>query len=121
MNKKRKLVRLTEGDLHSIIKTTVSRIINEGWNADRFEYDHLSDEGNGGIEEYGTNIANLLNGLGGDSDSLHAVGEETAQHLDKKNVLKPFIEGLIAVYKSGDNLINPSPQDIYNQHGIKRN
>ena len=102
-------------------------LINEAWKDDRFEYDHLSDEGNGGIEEYGMNIANLIGGLGKDSDSLHAVGEEVAQFIingddaDREIVLKPFIEGLIAGYKSGPNFMNPSPQDIYDQHGIVRN
>lgn len=130
----KKIIRLTESDLRNIVKKSIGRILKEGWNGDRFEYDHFSDEGNGGIEEYGHNIAHLLFGLGSDPDSLHAVGEEVAQCLispsqngmkatdnKKEEILKPFIEGLIAVYKSGDNLLNPSPQDIYDQYGIVRN
>ena len=122
MNKK--LIRLTESDLHRIVKESVTNIIKEVWNKDRFEYDHLSDEGNGGLEEYGMNIANLILGLGSDSDSLHGLGEEVAQHIlnnggdemVKERVLKPFIEGLIAWYKNpGD------PNIIYQQHGIERN
>lgn len=117
----KKIIRLTESDLHKIVKGSVKKIIKEKFNGDRFEYDHLSDEGNGGAEEYGVNIADLLNGLGGDSDSIMAVAEEAAQRMDKDRVLKPFIYGLIAVYKSGVNLMNPSPQDIYDRFGIERN
>ena len=162
------IIRLTEADIHNIVKDTVKRMIKEGvpagvnkfyfspgtslkpgekdrnersktpishrktakkplgegWNDDRFEYDHLSDTGNGGLEEYGMNIANLILGLGGDSDSLHGLGEEVAQHLlnsgddtmAKERILKPFIEGLIAWYKNpGD------PNTVYQQHGIERN
>ena len=117
----KKLIRLTEQDLRNIVNESVARILKEGWNDDRFEYEHFTDEGNGGAEEYGVNIAKLVNGLGNDPDSIMAVAEEAAQHMDKETVLKPFINGLIAIYKSGDNLLNPSPQDIYNQHGIARN
>jgi hypothetical protein len=116
----KKIIRLTEGDLRNVIKKSVEKMIKEGWNNDRFEYDHFSDEGNGGAEEYGANIAELINGLGNDPDSIMAVAEEAAQHMDKENVLKPFIQGLIAVYKSGENLLNPSPQDIYDKYGIVR-
>ena len=41
-----KLIRLTESDLHRIVKESATNIIKEVWNKDRFEYDHLSDEGN---------------------------------------------------------------------------
>lgn len=123
---KKEIFRLTESDLHGIVQSSVAKILRETWNNDRFEYDHFTDDGNGGIEEYGANIANLIDGLGSDSDALHAVGEEVAQILIMKNdgkerVLRPFIEGLIAGYKSGPNFMNPSPQDIYDQHGIVRN
>lgn len=119
-NMNKQIIRMTESDLHQLIKESVQRIL-EDWNGDRFEYENFTDEGNGGAEEYGVNIAKLVNGLGGDPDSIHAVAEEAAQHMDKEKVLKPFIEGLIAIYKSGENLLNPSPQDIYDQHGIVRN
>ena len=114
------IIRLTESDLHDIIRESVKNVLNEGWVDDRYEYDHFSDEGNGGLEEYGVNIAQLINGMGSDSDSLHALGEEVAMHLangsDKEQVLRPFIEGLIAVYK------NPKdPYSVYKSHGIKRN
>lgn len=114
------VVRITHDDIRRIVAESVSRIV-EDWNGDRFEYENFTDNGNGGAEEYGVNIAKLVSGLGGDPDSIHAVAEEAAQRMDKERVLRPFIEGLIAVYKSGDNLMNPSPQDIYDQHGIKRN
>ena len=117
----KKVIKLTEGDLHKIVKKTSNKLIKELWNKDRFEYKHFSEEGNGGAEEYGVNIADLLNGLGGDSDSIMAVAEEAAQRMDKDRVLKPFIYGLIAVYKSGANLMNPSPQDIYDRFGVERN
>ncbi len=116
------IIRLTESDLHRIIKRSAERIIREGWTDDRFEYDHLTDEGNGGLEEYGMNIAALILGLGGDSDSLHGLGEEVAQSImrddkmNKEQVLKPFIEGLIAFYKNPDD-----PYSIYQEHGIERN
>lgn len=117
----KKLIRLTEGDLHNMVKTSVQKILTEKWNGDRFEYNNFTDEGNGGAEEYGTNIAELINGLGNDPDSIMAVAEEAAQRMDKETVLKPFIHGLIAIYKSGDNLSNPSPQDVYDQFNIVRN
>jgi len=124
MNDMKKIIRLTESDLHKVVKDSVKKIIKEAWKKDRFEYDHLSDEGNGGLEEYGMNIANLIMGLGTDSDSLHGLGEEVAQHIlnngddetTKERVLKPFIEGLIAWYKNpGD------PNIVYQEHGIERN
>ena len=128
----KQIIRLTESDLHNIVKESAEKIIKEAWNNDRFEYDHLSDTGNGGLEEYGLNIAQLIYGQGSDSDALHALGEETAQQLlamyngnpndmefgknDAETYLKPFIEGLIAVYK------NPTdPYEVYKQHGIVRN
>ena len=117
----KKFIRLGQNDLRRIVNESINKVVNEGWNDDRFEYDNFTDEGNGGAEEYGTNIANLVNGLGGDLDSIHAVAEEAAQRMDKEGVLKPFIEGLIAIYKSGSNLSNPSPQDVYDKHGIVRN
>lgn len=120
----KQIIRLTESDLHNIVKESAEKIIKEAWKDDRFEYDHLSDEGNGGLEEYGMNIANLILGLGTDSDSLHGLGEEVAQHIlnnggdetTKERVLRPFIEGLIAWYKNpGD------PNVVYQEHGIERN
>ena len=91
----KKLIRLTEQDLRNIVNESVARILKEGWNDDRFEYEHFTDEGNGGAEEYGVNIAKLVNGLGNDPDSIMAVAEEAAQHMDKETVLKPFINGLM--------------------------
>jgi len=120
VNLPNKTVKLTESELHSIVKDAAIKVINEVWNKDRFEYKNFTDEGNGGAEEYGTNIADLIKGLG-DPDSIMAVAEEAAQRMDKETVLKPFIHGLIAIYKSGEHLTNPSPQDIYNQYGIVRN
>ena len=120
----KRIIRLTESDLHKIVKKSAKKIINEVWNDDRFEYDHLTDEGNGGLEEYGMNIAQLIVGLGSDNDAIHGLGEEVAQQIlasgedmeTKEQVLKPFIEGLIAWYKNpGD------PYDVYRQHGIERN
>ena len=118
------IISLTESDLHQLVKESAEKIIKEGWADDRFEYDHLSDTGNGGLEEYGMNIANLILGLGSDGDALHGLGEEVAQNIlnhggdemIKERVLKPFIEGLIAWYKNpGD------PNMVYQQHGIERN
>ena len=120
----KQIIRLTESDLHNIVKESAKKIIKEAWKDNRFEYDHLSDTGNGGLEEYGMNIANLILGLKSDSDSLHGLGEEVAQHLlnsgddtmAKERILKPFIEGLIAWYENpGD------PNTVYQQHGIERN
>lgn len=114
------VIRITHNDIRNLVRESVQKIL-EDWNGDRFEYENFTDEGNGGAEEYGVNIAKLVSGLGGDPDSIHAVAEEAAQRMDKERVLKPFIEGLIAIYKSGEHLSNPSPQDIYDQHGIVRN
>lgn len=97
---------------------TVKRVLKEGWEDDRFQYDHLTDEGNGGLEEYG---------MGTDQDALHALGEQTAIEVmsisgdgyksgNAEQRLKPFIEGLIAVYKNPNN-----PYDTYKKHGIERN
>ena len=108
---------LNENYLKNVIRNAVNNVLNEDWNGDRFSYDNFTDEGNGGIEEYGLNISNLLNGLGGDPDSLHAVGETVGENMDKES-LKCFIEGLIVVYKSGE---NGNYQDIYNDYGIERN
>lgn len=109
---------LNENYLKNVIRNAVNNVLKEGWNDDRFSYDNLTDEGNGGIEEYGMNISNLLNGLGGDPDSLHAVGETVGEKMDKES-LKCFIEGLIVVYKSDNK--NGYYQDIYNDYGIERN
>ena len=119
----KKIIKISQEQIHEMVKTTIQNIIKEEWNGDRFTYNNFTDEGNGGIEEYGRNIADLLLGLGGDPDSLHAVGEETAENLlkEKEKTLKPFIEGLIAVYKSDHNTSSKTPQDIYNQYGIVRN
>ena len=112
----RRRIRLTENDIRNIVKRSVSRVISEGWNDDRFEYEHFTDEGNGGIEEYGHNIYSILEGM--DSDSLHAIGEEVASNFGEngKRELKCFIEGLISVYK------NPKdPYEVYDKYGIERN
>ena len=110
-------MRLNEQYLKSVVKDAVRHVLNEGWDGDRFTYDNLSDKGNGGIEEYGMNISNLLNGLGGDPDSLHAVGETVGENMDKES-LKCFIEGLIVAYKTGK---NGNYRDTYNNYGIERN
>lgn len=108
------VIRLTEADLHRIVRESASKILKEYWDDDRFEYENFSDEGNGGIEEYGSNISELLNGLG-DSDSLHAVGEYVAENMDSMEKLQWFIEGLQAGMSSGSNY------DYYQQNGIERN
>lgn len=121
------ITRLTENDLHRIVEGTVKRVLKEGWEDDRFQYDHLTDEGNGGLEEYGMNIAQLIYGMGTDQDALHALGEQTAIEVmsisgdgyksgNAEQRLKPFIEGLIAVYKNPNN-----PYDTYKKYGIERN
>jgi hypothetical protein len=118
-NKNPENMKINENKIHRIIRESVNKVVREGWDDDRFEYEHFTDEGNGGLEEYGMNIVELIEGLN-DSDSIHGLGEEVAQYLDRKK-LQWFIEGLIAVYKSGQHLANPSPYDIYQQYGIERN
>lgn len=103
-------MKISKNRINRIIKESVKKVVREGWDDDRFEYEHFTDEGNGGLEEYGMNIVELIDGLN-DSDSIHGLGEEVAQYLDRKK-LQWFIEGLIAVCKSGQNLANPSPYDI---------
>ena len=108
------IVRITESELQNVIKEAATNILKEYWDDDRFEYENFSDEGNGGIEEYGSNISELLNGLG-DSDSLHAVGEYVAENMDSIEKLQWFIEGLQAGMSGGSNY------DYYQQNGIERN
>lgn len=107
-------MRIDENIIKTAVRRTINKVLKEEWNDDRFEYDHLTDDGNGGIEEYGSNIASLLNGLGGDQDSLHAVGETVAEQMDD-GALRCFIEGLIVGLKGGDY------QQTYNNYGIVRN
>lgn len=119
----RRTVRINEGYLRNVIRESVDRVLREDWKEDRYEYDHFQDEGNGGTEEYGLNMAQLIRGVGPDSDALHALGEETALKLigmvgddGKDEYLQPFIEGLIAVHMNQDD-----PYDVYKSHGIVRN
>ena len=120
MEKNNKVVRITESEVRSLVKQCVRNIMSEGWNGDRFNYENFSEEGNGGIEEYATNIAQLIAGLGGDPDSIHALGEEIAQLLDK-NIVQMLIEGLESVMQAGPHLTSPSPQEYYDKKGIVRN
>lgn len=107
-------VRLTEQEFKGLITESVQKILKEYWDDDRFEYDHFSDEGNGGIEEYGSNIADLLDGLT-DPDSLHAVGEVVGEKIADAQKLQWFIEGIQAGMSGGSNY------DYYQQNGIERN
>ena len=112
-------MRIDENIIKAAVRRTINKVLKEDWNDDRFEYDHFTDDGNGGIEEYGDNIASLLNGLGGDQDSLHAVGETVAEQMDEKDV-RCFIEGMIVALK-GNKGKGTDYQDIYNNYGITRN
>ena len=107
-------IRLTENEFRVLIKESVNKILKEYWDDDRFEYDHFSDEGNGGIEEYGSNIAELLDGLN-DPDSVHAVGEVVGERIADAQKLQWFIEGIQAGMSEEGNY------DYYQKNGIERN